>query len=338
MGIFDGIKRQLRSVIQWENPNPAALFQLWSEDGDEIKNASKLIVKPGQGVIFVYEGKIQAVHQSEGLYELSTANIPFITTITKFMQAFVSEHKVGIYFFWRTEQLNQKWGTTAPVKYNDPVYKFPVGLRAFGNYSFKIDKAENFFVNVVGGRQVFMIDDVRTVLSARIVQPLTDLMAESGYSYAEVDRHRDELSAALKAKLEPDFVQLGFAFTDFRIENTDFDEATQGRIAKIADAMADSQAAQAAGLNYAQMQQLGALRDAARNEGGAAGAGIGIGAGVGLGQMFAAGMVGQGGIGGAGGQPGDPAERLKKLKEMLDSKLISQEEFEKKKADILGSL
>ena len=335
MGIFDSIKKQLRSVIQWENPNPSALFQLWSADGDEIKNASKLLVKPGQGVIFVYEGKIQAVHQNEGLYELSTANIPFLTTLTKFMQGFVSEHKVGIYFFWRTEQLNQKWGTSGPVKYSDPIYKFPVGLRAFGNYSFKIDRAENFFVNVVGGKDVFLIEDIRTVITARIVQPLTDLLAESGYSYVEVDRHREELSIALKAKIAPDFEALGFSFTDFRIENTDFDEATQGRIAKIADAMADSQAAQAVGLNYAQMQQLGALRDAARNEGGAAGAGIAIGAGVGLGQAFAAGMgnLNQGGV-----VAGDPTERLKKLKDMLDSNLISQEEFDRKKAEILGAL
>ena len=81
------------------------------------------------------------MHETEGMYELSTANIPFITTLTKFMQSFVSEHKVGIYYFWRTEFVNQKWGTPAPIKYADPIYKFPVGLRAFGNFSFKISDA-----------------------------------------------------------------------------------------------------------------------------------------------------------------------------------------------------
>ena len=38
------LSRQLRSVIQWENPDPNVLFQCWTDHGDEIKNASKLIV------------------------------------------------------------------------------------------------------------------------------------------------------------------------------------------------------------------------------------------------------------------------------------------------------
>ncbi len=59
--IIDGIKRQLRSVIEWDNPDPDDLFFRWSYNGDEIKNASKLIVNPGQGCVFVYEGEVKAV-------------------------------------------------------------------------------------------------------------------------------------------------------------------------------------------------------------------------------------------------------------------------------------
>ncbi len=335
MALFGGIKGQLRSVIEWENASPNELFHLWSENGDEIKNASKLLIKPGQGAIFVYEGKVQAVHTQEGLYELSTANIPFITTLFKFMQAFESEHKVGIYFYWRTEMANNKWGTTAPIKYSDPVYKFPVGLRAFGNFSFTVTKPELFFANIVGARISFLVDDARKIISSRFVQPMSDLLAESGLSYIEVDKNRDELAAALTTKLAPDFDKLGFSMTDFRIENTDFDEDTNRRIGKIADTMAESHAAQAAGINYAQMQQLQAMRDAARNEGGAAGAGVGIGAGIGLGQMMAAGM---GSMGAAAAPASDPATRMKKLKEMLDQQLITQEEYDKKRAAILGEL
>ena len=42
--------------------------------------------------------------------------------------------------------------------------------------------------------------------------------------------------------------------------------------------------------------------------------------------------------GGAGQGAGNQAERLKQLKEMADSKLITQEEFEKKKSEILSKL
>ena len=99
MALWNAITGQLRSVIEWKNPAPDVLFQRWTDNGDEIKNASKLILGPGQGVVFVYEGKPQAVITESGMTDLKTQNIPFWTTITKFMQAFRSEHKVGIYFF-----------------------------------------------------------------------------------------------------------------------------------------------------------------------------------------------------------------------------------------------
>lgn len=329
---------QFRSVIEWRNPLPDELFYKWTDRGEELKNASKLIVNPGQGAIFVYEGKVQAVHLESGLYELHTANIPFITTLVKFMQAFESEHKVGIYFVKLTEILNQKWGTRAPVKYMDPVYKFPVGLRAFGNYSFKITKPENFFVNIAGIQDVVRVSDISRVITDKLLQPLTDLMAESNYSYIEVDKNRNELSEQLTAKLQPVFENLGFGLTDFRIENTDFDEDTQARINRIADTIADTEAARSAGLSYAQMQQLQALRDAARNEGGTAGAGIGLGAGLNLGQAMAAGLTQTFGPNAAPGRAEDPTETLGKLKKMLDNSLITQDEYNAKKAEILSRL
>jgi len=346
MGLFSAIRSQLRSVIEWENPAENALFAQWSEDGDEIKNASKLLVNPGQGCVFVYQGEVKAVITKPGLVNLKTDNIPFWTTITKFMQAFESEHKVGIYFFRTTVFLNQRWGTSSVIKYDDPKYKFPVGLRAYGNYSFKISSPEEFFVNIVGGGSDFTTDRFRDVMGSRLIQPLTDYLAECKYSYSEIDSNREEIAAGLTAKTEPLFKALGFDMSDFRIEGTSFDEETMKRINRIADMTAESQAAQAVGLNYAQMQQLEAMREAARNEGGAAGVGMGLGAGMGFGNMMA-GAMGAGAMG--MGSPmqstapvapvaEDPMASLTKLKQLLDNGLITQVEFDTKKTEILSRL
>lgn len=293
MGLFDSAKRQLRSVIEWKDPSPDILIWRWDGSGDELKNCSKLLVNPGQTAIFVYEGAVKAVHAQPGLFELATANIPFWTTVTKFMQAFESEHKANIYFIRSTEFLDQKWGTKGPIKYEDPKYKFPVGLRAFGNFAFRIVDPESFFVNIAGTRNYFSIAEVRTAIVDRMLTPLTDLMAESGFSYIEVDKNRVELSEQLLTGLKEILTKLGFELTDFRIENTDFDDETRARIGKIADKIAEAQAVSAMGQidangmrNYAAVEQLAALRDAAKNEGGIAGLGVGIGAGVGLGQAM----------------------------------------------------
>ena len=99
----------------------------------------------------MYEGKVVSVIEEEGMTSLLTDNIHFYTTITKFMQAFTSEYKVGLYFYKKTRILDQKWGTSSPVKYDDPKYKFPVSLVT---YSFKIENAKSFFVNILGEKNI----------------------------------------------------------------------------------------------------------------------------------------------------------------------------------------
>jgi membrane protease subunit (stomatin/prohibitin family) len=331
------LTRQLRSVIQWENPDPEVLYQCWTDNGDEIKNASKLIVGPGQGCVFVYEGRVEAVYTQEGLYEIKTANIPFLTTLRKLMQSFRSEHKVGLYFFRTAKLLNLKWGTESLIKYDDPKYKIPVGLRAFGNYSMRIVDGRGFFQQVVGGAQIFRVESIREPINARLVQPLTDYLAEAGWSYAQIDPNREEIAAGLSAKLQQEFAQLGFLLEDFRIQGTSFDEDTMRRINRIADISAEAQAASAAGVSYAQLQQLAAMREAAKNTGGA---GMGMAMAVGMSMAGAVAPVVAGAAAPAVAAPAadDAATKLRKLKLLFEQQLISAEEYEAKKREILAQL
>jgi membrane protease subunit (stomatin/prohibitin family) len=330
------VKKQLRSVIEWENPHADLLFERWSENGDEIKNASKLIVSPGQGCIFVYQGKVESILTDEGMTTLATDNIPFWTTVTKVMQAFESEHKVGLYFFRQTQFLNLLWGTTAPVKYDDPKYKFPVGLGAHGNFSLQISKPALFFKQIVGSTHQYKIQQIQQVLRGRITQPLTDILATSGHSYAEIDKNREELSEALSAKAKSIFDDLGLSLLDIRIEGTNFDETTQARINKIADAMADAQAFQNLGINYTQKEQLEALKIAAGNEGGLSGMSANVMAGAQLGAMMGNQLNQQNQS--TNSQPEDIAAKLQKLKGLFDQGLIDEAEFKAKKAELLKAL
>ncbi|MBU1106269.1 MAG: SPFH domain-containing protein [Candidatus Riflebacteria bacterium] len=297
MGFF---ANQMRSVIEWKDADPDLLIWKWNGTNDELKDASKLIINPGQAAIFVYEGQIKAIHDYPGLFELKTANLPFWTSISKIMQGFTSEHKANIYFIRISTFLNQKWGTKSPVKYTDPVYKFPVGMRAFGNFSFSITDVRKFFTEFSSNADVYPISAIRNVIVDRIMLPMTDVFATSGFSYADIDSKRMELSKKLAELVAPEFLPLGFEMSDFRIENTDFDEKTQERIDKISDKMADAHAINAMGnintqgLNaYSTIERLNAMNTAAANPNGMAGMGVGMGAGMGLG----AGMGMMGGMG-----------------------------------------
>ena len=328
MGLLDGIKRQLRSVISWENPHSNDLFYQWSSNGDEIKNASTLIVGPGQGCIFVYKGKIVSITEREGSTSLLTENIPFWTTITKAMQSFESEHKVGLYFFKRTMILNQKWGTLSAIKYEDPFYRFPVGLIGFGNFSFVISDAQSFFTNVVGQQENYLISDFREMMIDRLSQPIADYLAEQKFSYALIDAKREEIAYDIKQRVYKEFTALGFELTDFRIEGTDFDEETKERVSRIADITADTHAAEVAGVSYSELQRLSAMRDAASNEVGAAGVMMGMGVGNTLATQSSTSATGS----------SDIATRLKQLKKLHEDELITDDEYSDKKSAILKEL
>lgn len=328
MPFFDPLERQFRSVIQWDTDNDNALFYRWSSNGDEIKNASKLIVGPTQGCILVYEGKIRAVFDKEGLFNIKTDNIPFITTLKKVMQFFESEHKAEFYFYKKTIIADQKWGTVAPIKYIDPVYEFPVELIAFGNYSMQIKDPKSFFVSIVGEQEYFGTEELRKIINARIVHPMSDTFAESKVSYNHIDEQREELGDLLTEKLDKDFDKLGFHLSDFRIEGTEFDEDTRDRIGKIADAKATHFAGKSVGVSYQDMRKLDSLEAASKNEGGAAGIFMGAGAGETLSpemrKPFEESNAKQ-----------SVAQRLQQLKELFESELITEEEYAQKKQSIL---
>ena len=303
---------------------------------DEIKNSSKLIVAPGQGCLLVYDGKVKATLTEPDTYELETDNHPFITTMLNLAQSMESEHKMRFYFFRTAELVNVLWGTATPVKYMEPNYKFPVALGACGNFSVKIDDAATMFSTLLGTVNDYTSSDVRELVVSRIVAPLTAFLAEKAYPYTEVDKHLLELSTDLKARTTEELQRLGLILTDFRIDSVTFDDDTLLRIGKIADMTAEKQAAAEVDLDYVGVQKLGALRDAARNEGGLAGAGLQLGAGVQLAKdIFKTQETSEAST---GTTPADVAVRLKQLKGLLDEQLITEEEYNKKKDEILEKL
>lgn len=327
MGLRDLFKRQLRTVVEWKEQNGQLLFHLMETTTDEIKNASKLIVAPGQGCVVVYDGKVSGVLTEPDVYSMETANHPFITSLLNLAQRSESEHKMRFYFFRTAEVVNVLWGTASPVKYIEPDYKLPVTLGACGNFSIKIADAGRMFTTLLGTMSNYSVADVQELVSSRIVAPLSSFLAEKAYPYREVDSHLMDLSNKLKARTATELEQLGLELTDFRVNSVTFDEDTMERIGRIANMTAEQRAAAEVDLDYVSMQKLEALRDAARNEGGLAGAGLQLGAGVQLAKDVFKTQAAD-----------DSTERLRKLKKLLDEQLITEEEYEKKKNEILSLL
>ncbi|MEO8253917.1 MAG: SPFH domain-containing protein [Flavobacterium sp.] len=332
MGLFNIFRNQLAEVIQWKNKSPDLLWIKYISTLNEIKNASKIIVAPGQGCVLVYEGKIIDIIEQEGIYNLKTDNHPFITTLQNLWQNFESEHKLFIYFYRKTEILNQSWGSVSPIKYVDSVYNIPVKMGVNGTFSYFIADINYLFTTIIGNKDTFTTEDIKSIIFGRIPQLISETLAENKFSYQEIDAKLPQIANQTKEKLHFDYEKIGLKLSDFRINGTQFDKETQERIAKVADISADVIAAEKAGLDYVALEKLRALRDAARNEGGLAGAGLQLGVGMELGKAF---NINKDEF---LSKTDDDIKKLKKLKLLLDEKIISNEEFELKKNEIISKL
>ncbi|UXM94566.1 SPFH domain-containing protein [Bartonella sp. HY329] len=327
------LKNQLATVIQWGEPHNDVLWWKFPHDNDEIKNASKLIVAPGQGCILVYEGKVIDKIEEPGLYNLKTSNHPFITSLLKIRQFFESEHKLQLYFYQLVEIANQSWGTAEKIKYIDPVYKFPVQLGLFGIFNYRITNASSLMTNLISNDEMFTTDMMRQIFVAQLQTVVASHIAAKKIAFVEIDAELVTLSNDLKALLQDEFESWGISLVKFKINGTAFDEESLANAQRIGQLAADQYAASQAGLDYVQLEKIKAMRDAAKNEGGLAGVGLQFGIGMQMGRDFNTSSVNT-----SNEEPMKPMEALEQLKKMFDNELLSAEEYHQKRQKYLDLL
>lgn len=286
MGIF---KNFFRKVIQWENETRDTIVWKYPLDPkEEIMRKSRLVVREGQKAMFIKEGKLYDVF-GPGTYELEDIkNIPILTNLYHWKYAWESPYTGDLYFISTKQFIDNKWGTSNPVMMKDRDFGM-VRVRGYGVYSFAVGTPTNAMKELFGSMGELSVADVDNYFKKIIVSVLTNAIAESGVSALELAAHYDDISEIAKQKMHEDFEKLGIDIKGLYIENLSVPEEVEKMIDKRTSVGVMGGAMQ----GYAQMESVGAMRDAARNpgmSGGFANAGIGLGAGIGIGKLFSDGM------------------------------------------------
>jgi membrane protease subunit (stomatin/prohibitin family) len=337
MAIIDRVKYDARTdtVLVWKFP------------GEELRLGTQLVVNQSQEVVFVKGGQVADVF-GPGTHTLSTGNLPILRKLINLPFGGKTPFTAEVWYVNKIIKRGLKWGTKGPIQIIDPLYNFPVSVRSFGQWGLRIEDSRSFVAQIVGTLQTTETDRIEEYFSGEIVQRLSDTLAkyfvETKVSVFEVSARINELSAFACKTISPEFSRFGIEIVNFNVERISIPPEEQAKFQEIlGKRMEIEQISQAkVGQAYTTMRTFDTLEKAASNEGG--GAGSLLGAGLGLGAGLAAGVP----IGQQVGQamnvqpqqppPDDPMAKLQKLKQMLDGGLISQEDFDKKKADILSKL
>ena len=282
MGLWDKIKNEIIDIIEWTDDTNNTMVWKFPRHQNEIKNSAQLTVRESQVAVFVNEGKIADVFQP-GRYQLSTQNMPILTTIMGWKYGFNSPFKVDIFFVNTKNFTDNKWGTKNPIMLRDAEFG-PIRLRAFGTYAIKVTDAAKFIREIAGTQAHFTTEEVTEQLRNLIVTRFTDAIGESKIPALDLAAKYDELSAFITGKINPEFNELGLSVTKFLVENVSLPPEVEAALDK------RSSMGILGNLNqYAQFQAANAMEAAAKNPGGS-NPGLEMGMGMAMaqqmGQMF----------------------------------------------------
>lgn len=250
----------------------------------DFRLGSQVIVRESQRAVFYRDGK-SLDEFDPGRHTITTMNLPILSGLLRMVTGGNNVFTAEVYFVNMREFTDLKWGTPQPITLRDTDLGM-VRLRAFGQYSMQIADPKRFVDQIVGTQGLYQTSNIEDYLRGMVISNMTDILGENMTSILDLPRLFDEMSGALRAKLQDEFLALGISLKQFRIVSVSPTEETAKAMDERASmgAIGDMNA-------YMQFKAARALGDAAQagGEGGSGlSGGLGLGAGVGMG----AGMAG----------------------------------------------
>lgn len=321
MGLFDLFKKQFIDVIEWTENQQGVLSYRFPMTDREIQNGAQLTVRDTQLALFVNEGQLADLFEA-GMHTLATSSLPVLTNLRHWDKGFQSPFKSDLYFFSTREQLDQRWGTPNAIVIKDKQFG-PLRIRAHGIYSYRLKNPKVFFNKVSGTKDVFTTQELEGQLRSAILTHLASFLGKLEVSFIDMAASQVEFSKILKDSLVDLFTSYGLSLESFYVQSVSLPEELQGHLDKMASMKMVGDLK-----TYAQFQAADSISIAAKNEGGAAGAGAGLGVGMAMSQAM-------NGAAGVSASTENPMDTINKLHEMMTKGVISQQEFESKKAELL---
>lgn len=226
MGFF---KRQLANVIEWDEFRDDMIFYKWHND--EIKKDSKIIIRPGQDAVFLYNGQIEGIFEEEGNYEVESDIIPFLSTLKGFKFGFDSGIRAEVLFV-NTKEFTIKWGTQNPI--NIPTDTLPGGMpiRANGTLNFKVKDYLQLINNVAGVKDSYLVEDVRIRITAVLDQLLMKWIAKEGKDMFHLQANSFEIGNGIREDLNTELYNIGMTVVGFNIISFNYPKEIQDMINK----------------------------------------------------------------------------------------------------------
>ncbi|WP_445721800.1 SPFH domain-containing protein [Flavobacterium sp.] len=323
MGLFDFIRNEFIEVIDWVDNSIDTVIWKFQDKGNNIKNGAQLTVRESQVALLMNEGEFGDVYES-GRFSLTTNNMPITTTLKSWKYGFDSPFKVDVYFANTKQFTNLKWGTSGAVMLQDSQLG-QIRLKSFGSFAIKINDIKKVITQFSGTNPYIKIATIEETLKNCIASKLAEGLARANISVFELASKFTEIGAIIKPILQLEMDVFGIELTYFYIESVSLPEEVE----KMIDKKTELNILRGNLNEFNQMQSGIALEKMAENEGtiGAMGAGIILNNTLGQ-QVQNTNTTNK----------TELLDLLKQLGELKNNGVLTEEEFNAKKKEILSKL
>ena len=274
-----------------------------------ISNGSAIIVGPGQCAIIFDNGRVIDATAEEGYYKFDTSSTPslfegeFKGMFKEMWQRFTfngaSAKQQAVFFFNIKEIINNKFGTPAPVMYDDWSHAIPnqmtgetiplsVFIKCFGTYTFKIINPATFMNEIAGMSDEYRKDELLEQMRSEVMDSFEKVLNQLGcvnkIPVRSLPSQKDKVKEIMAEGNYDEAIQKrGISIIGFNIESVSLDDESQEKINNYElSSNAYIQQGTMVGA-YAQ-----SMKDAANNPNGATNGFVGVG----MANMASGGMMG----------------------------------------------
>ncbi|MGG3280336.1 SPFH domain-containing protein [Paenibacillus solani] len=228
MGFF---KNQFSNVVEWEEFRDDMIFWKWSNR--EIKKGSKLIIRSGQDAIFVNNGKIEGVFEKEGVYNIDSDIIPFLSTLKGFKFGFNSGMRVEVLFV-NTKEFTVRWGTQSPILIPTPQLPGGMPIRANGTFNFKVTDYMTLIDKIAGMKESYLVEDVKIRITSVLDQLLMKWISREGKDMFNLQANASDIAKGIQEDLDMQVMDNGMTITGFQVMSFNYPQEIQDMITKTA--------------------------------------------------------------------------------------------------------
>ena len=245
-------------VIEWTNAGPDDI--LWKYPNEDITWGAQLIVHEFEVAVFFRDGKAYDVFQA-GRHTITTLNLPILTRLLTRIAGFKDKPFKAMVIYISTRVFNGKYGTQAQTTELAP-------LQVHGTFFFKLEDAQLFVNEVVGGQKIYTTEDVNNYLRGFLNEKIINEL--SHYDLLTVFTKLDETSVIVKNSIQDYFKRVGLELTDLRFEGIDTTPEYRERLFYL----------KTGGVGGSEVLRMETVRSAAESLGKSGGGGAGLGTGM----------------------------------------------------------